>query len=154
MQAKQSLSISHRDLILQKAQDLVNSIQSTEIFARFKQAEYKLNHHPDGQTLLFLGKAKRNAYSQISLRYGYDHPESQRAKAEYDDILRQIEQIPLIEEYQISQEDLNELLQGVTRTIMNTLAPVLPTEIYEDSGGGCGSGGCGSGGCGGNCKTH
>jgi cell fate (sporulation/competence/biofilm development) regulator YmcA (YheA/YmcA/DUF963 family) len=148
-QSSQSLSISHRDRILQKTQELVDTIQSTEIFTRFKQAENKLNRHPDGQALLFLGKAKRNAYSQISLRHGYDHPESQKAKAEYDDILRQIQQIPLIEEYQISQEDLNELLQGVTRTIINTLSPDLPTEIYEESGAGCGSGGCG-----GSCKTH
>lgn len=150
MQATTGSAIDHHSRILLKTQHLIDMIQSTDAFVRYKQAEHKLNRHPDGQALLFLVKAKRNAYSQTSLRHGYDHPASQKAKQEYDEILRQIEQIPLIEEYQVSQEDLNELLQGVARTIINTLSPDVRTEIYDHSAGG----GCGTGGCGGSCSTR
>jgi cell fate (sporulation/competence/biofilm development) regulator YmcA (YheA/YmcA/DUF963 family) len=134
---------------LQKAEQLVNLIQATETFARFRQAEDKINRHPDAQALMFIAKAKRNAYSQTSLRYGYDHPIAVKAKQEYDEVLDKIAEIPLMEEFQSYQEELNELLQGITRTIINTLAPDVPTEIYEET-----SGGCGSGGCGGGCKSH
>ncbi|MDB5083660.1 MAG: hypothetical protein JWN30_546, partial [Bacilli bacterium] len=61
-----------------------------------------------------------------------------------------IADIPLIEQYQQAQEELNDLIQGVTRTILNTLSPDVPVEIYDDEVvGGCGSasGGCGSGNC-------
>lgn len=109
-----------------------------------------MNHHADAQALMFVVKAKRNAYSQISLRLGYDDPAAEKAKRDYDEVLRQIAEIPLIDEYQAVQEELNDLLQGVTRTIINTLSPDVRTEIYEESSGG----GCGSGGCGGGCKSH
>lgn len=140
---------AHRARILQKAEQLVGLIQSTEVFARFQQAEDKINRHSDAQALMFIAKAKRNAYSQTSLRHGYDHPAAVKAKREYDEVLCQIAEIPLLEEFQSYQEELNELLQGVTRTIINTLAPDVPTETYEEQ-----SGGCGSGGCGGGCKSH
>lgn len=140
----------YKTRILQKTEEIVQWIQSTEIFSRFQQAEDKLNRHPDAQVLLFAAKAKRNAYSRISLRYGYSHPASLKAKREYEEVLRQIAAIPLIEEYKNIQEELNDLLQGVARIIMNTLAPDVRAEIREDSAGGCGNGGCG--GC--SCRHH
>ncbi|MFC4767050.1 YlbF family regulator [Effusibacillus consociatus] len=142
-------SVDSRTRILRKAEELVNLIQATEEFNRFRQAEDKINRHPDAQALMFVAKAKRNAYSQTSLRYGYDHPAAIKAKQEYDKVLEQIAEIPLMEQFQSCQEELNELLQGITRTIINTLAPDVPAEIYEEK-----SGGCGSRGCGGGCRSH
>ncbi|BCJ86867.1 YlbF family regulator [Effusibacillus dendaii] len=141
--------VDHRTLILQKAEQLAALIQSTETFNRYQQAETKINRHADAQALLFVARAKRNAYSQTSLRLGYDHPASIKAKQEYDEVLQKIEQIPLIGEYQNSQADLNDLMQGVARTIINTLSSDVSTEIYEagPSGAGC-SGKCGS------CRSH
>ncbi|WP_018131332.1 YlbF family regulator [Effusibacillus pohliae] len=141
-------ALEHRTRILQKAEELVHLIQSTETFVRFQQAEDKINRHPDAQALLFVAKAKRNAYSRTSLRFGYDHPTAVKAKQEYDEVLRQIAEIPLMEQYKAYQEELNELMQGITRTIINTLAPDVPAEIFEEKSGGCRSGGCGG------CRNH
>lgn len=144
------LALETHQNIIQKAQMLLSLIQDTEEYKRFTQAEAKLEKHGDAQALMFVVRAKRNSYSQISLRHGYDHPRAIQAKKDYDEALEQVSQIPLIDEYQVLQEELNDLLQGILRTVVNTISPVIEVEIGEDmtiqKKGGC------SGNCSG-CKT-
>jgi cell fate (sporulation/competence/biofilm development) regulator YmcA (YheA/YmcA/DUF963 family) len=141
---------SHWNRILDKINQIAASIQATEEWKRFKQAEEKIEHHDDAQSLLSVVKAKRNKYSQVSLRLGYEHPEAVQAKKEYDEVLEKIAQIPLIEQYQAYQEDLNELIQGVLATILASLSETIPVEQGEATH----TGGCGTGGCGGSCGNH
>ena len=125
-------------------------LHTSEEMNRFRQAQDKISRHGDAQALVFVVKAKRNAYSQTSLRHGYDHPASIKAQQEYEDVLNQIAQIPLIDEYKDAQEDLNDIMQGILKTVMTTVMDVLPVEKSEAPGdgasGGCGN--CSSGGCG------
>ncbi|PWK13151.1 YlbF family regulator [Tumebacillus permanentifrigoris] len=145
-------AVDQRSHILDKALHLAHMLTQSEEMQRFRQAEDKINRHADAQALMFVVRAKRNAYSQTSLRHGYEHPKSDKAKQEYDDVLERIAQIPLIDEFKEAQEEVNDIVQGVLQTIVNTIAPDVPVEKSEDpsassSGGGCGS--CGSaGGCG------
>jgi cell fate (sporulation/competence/biofilm development) regulator YmcA (YheA/YmcA/DUF963 family) len=139
-----------RNAVLEKARQLVNLLQESDEMKRFRQAQDKINRHADAQALLFIVKAKRNAFSQTSLRYGYDHPKSLQAEKEYKEVLERIAQIPLIDEYKEAQEELNDIVQGVLNTIVATVSHDLPLEKCEEPGdgaaGGCGS--CSSGGCG------
>ena len=135
--------------IIEKTHELVKMIQETEEWQRFKQAEDKMDHHGDAQALLFVVKAKRNKFSQVSLRHGYDHPAALQAKQDYDQVLDQMSKIPLIDEYQSYQEEVNELIQGVLHAVISSVSDTLPVERGDDGGveaSGCGS--CGSGGCG------
>ncbi|UOF91810.1 YlbF family regulator [Fodinisporobacter ferrooxydans] len=143
-----------RSIIINQINKISGLIQETEEWKRFKQAEYKIEHHGDAQALLFVVRAKRNQYSQVSLRHGYEHPKSIQAKQEYDDILERMANIPLIEEYQAYQEELNELVQGILATVMSSLSATIPVERGEDIGKTSSGGSCGSGGGCGSCKTH
>jgi cell fate (sporulation/competence/biofilm development) regulator YmcA (YheA/YmcA/DUF963 family) len=136
--------------IRNKAQQIVDLLNSSEEMQRFRQAQDKINRHGDAQALLFVVRAKRNAYSQTSLRYGYEHPLTIQAKQEYDQVLAQIGEIPLIDEFKEAQEDLNDIVQGVLHTIVSTLHDTVPVEKSEEPGGS--SGGCGN--CSGGCSRH
>ncbi|MFD2171829.1 YlbF family regulator [Tumebacillus lipolyticus] len=136
--------------VLAKADEIAALLISSEEMQRFRQAEEKITHHGDAQALLFVVKAKRNQYSQLSLRHGFEHPAVIKAKQEYDSVLQQIAQIPLIDELQTAQEDLNDVVQGILHTLVSSVANMLPLEKGEEPGGAA-SGGCGncsSGGCG------
>lgn len=143
-------AVEYQTSILDKAQQLAELIQQTEEMQRYRQAQHKIERHADAQALLFNVKAKRNKFSQTSLRHGYEHPASVKAQQEYETILNQIAQIPLIDEYQVAQEEVNDMVQGVLQTLVGTLSPVLSVEKGDAPGdsasGGCGS--CSSGGCG------
>ncbi|KEO82824.1 YlbF family regulator [Tumebacillus flagellatus] len=146
-------SVVQQNPILDKAQQLANLLARSEEMQRFRQAEDKINRHADAQALLFIVRAKRNAYSQTSLRHGYEHPAAVKAKAEYDDVLERIAQIPLIDEFKEAQDEVNDIVQGVLQTIVNTLASDVPVEKTEEPGDGA-SGGCGSCGSAGGCGRH
>lgn len=133
-----------------KTEEIVSMLKSSEEMKRYRQAEDKINRHGDAQALLFVVKAKRNQYSQLSLRHGFDHPAVIKVKQEYDDVLEHIAQIPLIDELQTAQEDLNDVIQGILHTLVSSVNNMLPVEKGDEPGdgasGGCGS--CSSGGCG------
>lgn len=143
-------AVQQRSAILDKAQQIARLIRNSEEMNRFAQAKMKIETHPDANALTFLAKAKRNQYSKTSLRLGYDHPDSVKAKQEYDDILQQIAEIPIMDEYTEAQDEINDIVQGVLKTLVSTVSDVLAVEKSEDPGdsgaGGCGT--CGSGGCG------
>lgn len=140
-----------RTHVLEKAQQLADMLKASEEMNRFQQAQDKINRHGDAQALLFVVKAKRNAFSQTSLRYGYEHPKSIKAEQEYNEVLDRIAQIPLIDEFQEAQDEINDIVQGVLNTLVAAVSSNLSLEKGEDPGdsaaGGCGS--CSSaGGCG------
>lgn len=146
-------TVDQRNHILDKAQHLAQLLTQSEEMQRYRQAEDKINRHGDAQALLFVVRAKRNAYSQTSLRHGYDHPLTEKTKQEYDDVLEKIAAIPLIDEYKEAQDEVNDIVQGVLQTIVNTLSDLVPVEKSEDPGSGA-SGGCGSCGSPGGCGRH
>lgn len=143
-------AVQQRSAILDKAEQIARLIRESEEMNRFAQAKDKIERHPDANALTFLAKAKRNQYSKTSLRHGYDHPASIKAKQEYDDILQQIADIPIMDEFKEAQDEINDIVQGVLKTLVATVSDVLSVEKSEDPGdsaaGGCGS--CSSGGCG------
>ncbi|MBL0386776.1 YlbF family regulator [Tumebacillus sp. ITR2] len=147
-------TVDQRMTILDKAQQLAGLLAQSEEMQRFRQAENKINRHADAQALMFVVRAKRNAYSQTSLRHGYEHPATEKAKAEYDDVLNRIAQIPLIDEYKEAQDEVNDIVQGVLQTIVNTLSSDVPVEKSEDPGESSSGGGCGSCGSAGGCGRH
>lgn len=143
-------AVEQRSAILDKAEQIARLIQESEEMNRFSQAKNKIENHADANVLTFLAKAKRNHYSKTSLRLGYDHPESIKAKQEYDEVLHKISAIPIMDEFKEAQDEINDIMQGVLKTIVSTVSDVLSVEKTEEPGdsasGGCGS--CSSGGCG------
>lgn len=143
-------SKKHRFQVIDKVKEITDLIEQTEEWCSFKKAEYKMERHREAQNLLLVVKAKRNRFSQTSLRYGYEHPASMEAQEDYQKTLDKISKIPLIEEFQAYQEELNELLQGVIASVMSSLSTTIRVERTEEQGeiacgtdkGGCGS--CGS----------
>lgn len=137
-----------------KVKRLAEMIASSEEAIRFRQAQEKINRHPRAQALLFNVKPLRNRYSQTSLRLGEDHPQAIAAKQAYDDVVRQLEAIPLVEEYQTAQMELNDLLQGVIKLIALALEEEGCDVVWGKSDEVLGCGGSGCGGCAGGCADH
>jgi cell fate (sporulation/competence/biofilm development) regulator YmcA (YheA/YmcA/DUF963 family) len=135
--------------VLQKAKLIADMIASSEEVARFKQAEEKMKRHPDAQALLFNVKALRNRYSQTSLRLGDDHPEAIKAKEAYEAVVDRLEQIPVVEQFQAAQMELNDLLQGITKIVALTMEGFHVEWGKSDEV----TASCGSGGCGGGCSA-
>ncbi|HEU4964131.1 MAG TPA: YlbF family regulator [Bacilli bacterium] len=146
-------ALESRTAVLDKARQLADLLNASDEMKRFRQAQDKINRHGDAQALLFVVKAKRNAFSQTSLRHGYEHPKSIQAEQEYQAVLDRIAQIPLIDEYQEAQEELNDIVQGVLNTVVATVSNHLPLEKGEDPGDGA-AGGCGSCSSAGGCGRH
>jgi cell fate (sporulation/competence/biofilm development) regulator YmcA (YheA/YmcA/DUF963 family) len=133
--------------IIEKAEYLADQIAASEEYALFKQAEEKLNRHAEAQALLFVIRAKRNKASQTGLKLGDDHPLAIQARKEYEECLERLTQIPVVEQYQSMQAELNDLIQGITKIITATLND-MGIPVSRDAGDlekkGCGSGGkCG-----------
>jgi cell fate (sporulation/competence/biofilm development) regulator YmcA (YheA/YmcA/DUF963 family) len=133
--------------VLQKAKAIAEMIASSEEVARYRQAEEKMNRHSEAQALLFNVKALRNRYSQTSLRLGDDHPETLKAKEAFDAVVERLSQIPVVEQFQEAQMELNDLLQGITKIIALTMEGFhVEWGKSDEITASCGSGGC-SGGC-------
>jgi len=142
-----SVALLQTSLILTQAERVADMIAKSDELARYRQAEVKMTNHREAEQLTYTVKLKRNRYSQTSLRYGYDHPEVRKAKDEYDEVLQRVEQIPVIEEFQTSQSEVNDLVQGVLKIVMVSMPGDMRLErdtIEVKSGCGTVGGGCGS----------
>jgi cell fate (sporulation/competence/biofilm development) regulator YmcA (YheA/YmcA/DUF963 family) len=63
---------------------------------------------------------------------------------ELDRLQLEMENLPIVREYQQSQVEMNDLLQTLTNVLADAVSEKLNVDVGGDVGGGCGSGGpCG-----------
>ncbi|MGY4689896.1 RicAFT regulatory complex protein RicA family protein [Salibacterium sp. K-3] len=124
-----SESVYSRQEVLDKARELGSLISETEEVDFFKRAEAQINRNVRVQELI--QKIKNKQKQAVNLQH-YEKKEAlKQAEDELAALNEEIESIPIVQEFQQSQKDVNELLQLVSTTISNKVTD----EIIESTGG-------------------
>ncbi|MED5050559.1 RicAFT regulatory complex protein RicA family protein [Anoxybacillus rupiensis] len=119
-----------RDDILAQAKELAKMIAETEEVDFFKRAEGKINQNEKVRTMIQQMKSLQK--QAVNLRHYGKHEALKKVEAEIDDIYEQLSQIPIVDEFQQSQLEVNDLLQLVASTISKTVADEIITSTGGD----------------------
>lgn len=134
--------------ILDKAKELAQMIAQTEEVDFFKKAEQQINENTSVSSLI--GQIKKLQKEAVNLQHYGKHEAHKEVEQTIDNLVKEMDSIPVVQEFKQSQADVNDILQMVSHTISNTVTD----EIIESTGGdqlkgttgstaGCGTGGCG-----------
>ncbi|MDF2556615.1 MAG: hypothetical protein K0R71_443 [Bacillales bacterium] len=109
-----------KDDIFEKAKDLAKLIVETDEVALYKNAEFQLNENQKVRNLI--DKIKDLQKQAVNL----EHVEKTIALRETEFLLdklhKELDEMPIIQEFKRSQYEVNELLQMVTSVISNTVS--------------------------------
>lgn len=118
-----------KEEILDKARELAKMIADTEEVQFFKKAEAKINENQKVQKKIAAIKTLQKQAVNLQ-NYGKFNA-LKEVEAKIEELEKEIDEIPVVQEFKESQYDVNELLQMVTNTIANTVT----NEIIESTGG-------------------
>lgn len=118
-----------RDEVLAQAKQLAKMIAETEEVDFFKRAEEKI--HQNEKVRALINELKSLQKQAVNLQHYGKHEALKQVEAKIDAIYEQLEQIPIVGEFQQSQAEVNDLLQLVASTISNTVTD----EILASTGG-------------------
>jgi cell fate (sporulation/competence/biofilm development) regulator YmcA (YheA/YmcA/DUF963 family) len=137
-----------KDEIRARAIEVAKMIAETEEVDFFKKAEAKINQNEKVQKLI----ADIKAYQKqaVNLQHYEKTEASKRVEAKIDELNNALDEIPIVQEFKQSQEDVNQLLQLVANTISNEVTDEIirstggdvlqgTTGSHEDKGSSCGS---------------
>ncbi|WJY28666.1 MULTISPECIES: RicAFT regulatory complex protein RicA family protein [Sporosarcina] len=118
-----------KEQIIDKAREIAHMIANTEQVELFKQTEAHINENK---------KVREKIASLKSLQkqaVNFQEYDKERAlgiiEKKIEEIENEIDEIPLVQEFKQSQNDVNDLLQLVSNTISNRVTD----EIIESTGG-------------------
>ncbi|WP_026566509.1 RicAFT regulatory complex protein RicA family protein [Bacillus sp. UNC41MFS5] len=118
-----------KDDIVARATDLARMIAETEEVDFFKRAEAQLNGNNKVHTLI--SDIKGLQKQAVNLQH-YGKPEAlKKVEDKIASIEKELDEIPVVQEFKQSQLDVNELLQIIASTISNTVTD----EIIISTGG-------------------
>ncbi|MDM5327899.1 RicAFT regulatory complex protein RicA family protein [Neobacillus sp. CF12] len=118
-----------KDDIIARAQELARMIAETEEVDFFKRAEAQIHVNPKVSTLI--SDIKGLQKQAVNLQH-YGKPEAlKKVEDKIASIERELEDIPVVQEFKQSQIDVNDLLQLIATTISNKVTDV----IIESTGG-------------------
>lgn len=119
-----------RDEVIKKAEELAKMISSTEEVDFFKRAEEKINENDKVQKLI--GKIKMYQQEAVNLQHYQKHEALKKVEEKLDSLHKEVDSIPIVQEFKQSQTDVNDLLQLVTSTISNTVTDEIIRETEGD----------------------
>ncbi|CAM4030462.1 YlbF/YmcA family competence regulator [Lederbergia lenta] len=127
-----------KDDILKQAHDLAKMIAETEEVDFFKRAEAQIN---ENQTVREMIASIKSLQKQA---VNFQHYEKERAlkliEVKIENLEKELDEIPIVQEFKQSQVDVNDLLQLVSSAISNKVTD----EILLSTGGDVLSGETGS----------
>lgn len=128
--------------ILRSARSLAERLKQTEEIRRFRQAENQVQKSEKVQKTIATIKKK-----QKELVHAKHYQKSEYARLleeELDRLQKELENLPIVREYQQSQVEVNDLLQTIQHAIADTVSKKIEVETGGEIAGGCGNGGpCG-----------
>jgi cell fate (sporulation/competence/biofilm development) regulator YmcA (YheA/YmcA/DUF963 family) len=119
-----------RDDIIARAKELAKMIAETEEVDFFKRAEEKINQNEKVRTMI--NQIKSLQKQAVNLQHYGKHEALKKVEAEIDAIYEELSQIPIVDEFQQSQLEVNDLLQLVASTISKTVADEIITSTGGD----------------------
>jgi cell fate (sporulation/competence/biofilm development) regulator YmcA (YheA/YmcA/DUF963 family) len=134
--------------IIARAQELANMIAETEEVDYFKRAEAQI--HVNSKVSTLISDIKGLQKQAVNLQH-YGKPEAlKKVEDKIAAIEKELDEIPVVQEFKQSQIDVNELLQLIATTISNKVTDVIiestggdvlkgETGASIDNGGSCGN---------------
>ncbi|TCP30257.1 cell fate (sporulation/competence/biofilm development) regulator YmcA (YheA/YmcA/DUF963 family) [Scopulibacillus darangshiensis] len=118
-----------RSEIIEKAKDIAQMIATTDEVDFFKQAEEKINKNEKVQKII--AQIKLYQKESVNLQHFQKHEALKKNEAKLDELMKELDSIPIVQEFKQSQEDVNDLLQLISTTISNKVTD----EIIQSTGG-------------------
>ncbi|GGF97448.1 RicAFT regulatory complex protein RicA family protein [Paenibacillus aceti] len=120
-----------RDDIMAKAKELAELIGTSEEVQQFRQAEQQIQKHEKVQSLISTIKKKQKevvAFESFQNKAMVD-----KIEAEISALQDELDNIPLVTDFQQSQSDINYLLQLVISVISDTVSQKVNVETGSNS---------------------
>lgn len=120
-----------REDIINKAKELAGLIGSSEEVQHFQKAEKLIQNHERIQSLISVIKKKQKeivAFESMKNQTMVD-----KIEAEISALQAELDSIPLVNEFQQSQSDINYLLQLVISVIHDTVSKRVSVENGNDA---------------------
>lgn len=115
--------------IIDRARELARMISESEEVDFFKRAEAQIN---ENQKVKEMVASVKSLQKQAVNFQNYNKPEAlKKTEEKLDNILQELDEIPIVQQFKDSQQDVNDLLQLVASTITKTVTD----EIIEKTGG-------------------
>ena len=116
--------------IVERAKDLARMIAETEEVDFFKRAEAQIN---DNEKVSATITAIKGLQKQAVNLQHYGKAEAlKKTEEKIAKLEQQLDEIPVVQEFKLSQVDVNELLQIVANTISNTVTDEVITTTGGD----------------------
>ncbi len=123
------MTVYKKEDILNKAKEIASMISETEEVDFFKRAEEKINNNEKVKKII--AKIKTLQKESVNLQHFQKHEALKRNEAKIDDLMAELDAIPVVQEFKQSQTDVNDLLQLISSTISNKVTD----EIIDATGG-------------------
>ncbi|SFJ50293.1 RicAFT regulatory complex protein RicA family protein [Thermoflavimicrobium dichotomicum] len=128
--------------IVHLARRFAARLQECAEVQRFRQAEQQINQSETVRHLIETIKRKQKEW--VHAKHYQKTEYVRQLEQELDQLQRELDNLPIVREYQQSQVDVNDLLQTIQQVVADTISAKIHVETGGDVSGGCGSGGpCG-----------
>ena len=118
-----------KDDIVEKAKELAKLIADTDEVDFFKRAEAQINQNEKVQKLMTQIKSYQK--QAVNFQHYGKHEALKQVEEKIEQLTKELDEIPIVDEFKSSQKEVNDLLQLVSNTISNTVTD----EIIKATGG-------------------
>ncbi|MEW4369313.1 RicAFT regulatory complex protein RicA family protein [Paenibacillus kandeliae] len=120
-----------REDIMAKTNQLASLISESEEVVHFQKAEQMIQSHERVQSLI--SQIKKKQKEVVAFESMRNQKMVASIEAEMEALQQEMDDIPLISDYQQSQVEINDLLQMVMSAIYNTVSEKIHVESGKDS---------------------
>ncbi|NQX46306.1 YlbF family regulator [Paenibacillus tritici] len=131
MQTHHTRDLIVREDIMGKAKDLAALISTSEEVRHFQQAEQKILNHERVQGLIATIKKKQKEI--VAFESFKNQAMVEKIEREIEVLQDEIDSIPVVNEFQQSQSDINYLLQMVISVIRDTVSDKINVEAGTEA---------------------
>ncbi|GGE45819.1 hypothetical protein GCM10011391_25850 [Pullulanibacillus camelliae] len=119
-----------KEQIMEKTNELAKMLAETDEVDFFKRAEASINQNEKVQQLI--KQIKLLQKESVNLQHYQKHEAYQENERKIDELMKQLDEIPIVQEFKQSQVDVNDLLQYISITISNRVTDEIITSTGGD----------------------
>lgn len=119
-----------KDEIVERATEVAKMISETEEVDFFKRAEAQINENQKVREMIASIKSLQK--QAVNFQHYGKSEALKMVEAKLEKIENELDEIPIVQEFKQSQEDVNDLLQIVAATISNTVTDEIITSTGGD----------------------
>ncbi|GEN35000.1 YlbF family regulator [Aneurinibacillus danicus] len=148
--SSQMMTLSPLDFqeVMERAYRIGELLTGSEEMKRYLESRRRMEQDPEAEAKIASFNRMKEVYEEVQ-RFGKYHPDYNKVTREIRQKKREMEQVASVAAFKKAEDELDELLYRVSRTIADAVSKSIKVPsnnpLYEMMGG-CGSGGCGTGG--------